>query len=42
MSCCMDMPLKDHPRVCGEHGAWGQPDDGVTGSSPRMRGAPCK
>ena len=29
----------DHPRVCGEHGAWVADKAGPEGSSPRMRGA---
>ena len=31
---------RDHPRVCGEHGAMSSPEKGFMGSSPRMRGAP--
>ena len=31
---------RDHPRVCGEHLDVQQWLDGLSGSSPRMRGAP--
>ena len=34
--------LRDHPRVCGEHSRMEIACDLVTGSSPRMRGAPPK
>ena len=30
---------EDHPRVCGEHGNWLEPQLRREGSSPRMRGA---
>ena len=33
-------PLKDHPRVCGEHREHGGELLSPSGSSPRMRGAP--
>ena len=32
-------PIGDHPRVCGEHEERGIELDGMSGSSPRMRGA---
>ena len=31
---------RDHPRGCGEHGNWLEPQLRREGSSPRMRGAP--
>ena len=31
---------RDHPRVCGEHAKKRILDEAITGSSPRMRGAP--
>ena len=33
---------EDHPRVCGEHGKMAFFSVVVRGSSPRMRGAPCR
>ena len=30
--------VRDHPRVCGEHGFYGHPLEAWLGSSPRMRG----
>ena len=33
------IPHADHPRGCGEHGPQGPAGLGLTGSSPRMRGA---
>ena len=33
-------PLRDHPRVCGEHNQSAQMGTDLTGSSPRMRGTP--
>ena len=33
---------RDHPRVCGEHCPAGRPGFGLAGSSPRMRGTPCR
>ena len=32
---------RDHPRVCGEHHAFMTASRNPSGSSPRMRGAPC-
>ena len=32
------MPLRDHPRVCGEHASTPSPSTPRPGSSPRMRG----
>ena len=32
--------LRDHPRVCGEHGVMATLDDPAAGSSPRVRGTP--
>ena len=32
--------VRDHPRVCGEHGTIPRPAVCWTGSSPRMRGTP--
>ena len=34
--------FRDHPRVCGEHGAVREPICRKTGSSPRMRGTLCR
>ena len=36
---CKGHARRDHPRVCGEHRDWIAQLNGVTGSSPRMRGA---
>ena len=33
-------PIRDHPRVCGEHSSILAPQFGQKGSSPRVRGAP--
>ena len=33
-------PLRDHPRVCGEHASTPRPCLPISGSSPRMRGTP--
>ena len=33
-------PVGDHPRVCGEHGEYGEVWFAGTGSSPRVRGTP--
>ena len=35
-------PPRDHPRVCGEHSSRSEPRRLCPGSSPRMRGAPCR
>ena len=35
---CWCSNLWDHPRVCGEKGAWNQMDARRSGSPPRMRG----
>ncbi len=32
--------VRDHPRVCGEHGVMATLDDPAAGSSPRVRGTP--
>ena len=29
---------RDHPRVCGEHSRWTDPEEGTVESSPRVRG----
>ena len=34
--------LRDHPRVCGEHSTLAGTGSPLTGSSPRMRGTPCR
>ena len=36
------LPCRDHPRVCGEHSMLNAAANASTGSSPRMRGTPCK
>ena len=33
---------RDHPRVCGEHFTYRRNPPDPTGSSPRMRGTPCR
>ena len=33
-------PMRDHPRVCGEHGSRAIRNLEPMGSSPRMRGTP--
>ena len=33
-------PIRDHPRMCGEHPTFARPDELVLGSSPHVRGAP--
>ena len=33
---------RDHPRMCGEHGAASHPRDVLAGSSPHVRGARCR
>ena len=35
-----EKPIRDHPRVCGEHLKHQYWNEALTGSSPRMRGAP--
>ena len=36
------LQYSDHPRGCGEHQPASGPTSHVSGSSPRMRGAPCR
>ena len=35
-----DLPIRDHPRVCGEHALFASAKAEPLGSSPRMRGTP--
>ena len=42
VSPCRRGAPKDHPRVCGEHGLNATSGPPLEGSSPRMRGAPCR
>ena len=37
---CLELPTRDHPRVCGEHDHIGHGGIRVKGSSPRVRGTP--
>ena len=37
---CTWLPVRDHPRVCGEHVCFRLFCNGFLGSSPRMRGTP--
>ena len=40
--CRPNRPPWDHPRVCGEHPSSGTRQSFKSGSSPRVRGTPCK
>ena len=37
-NCASTLPVRDHPRVCGEHKQIGDSEVFSAGSSPRMRG----